>query len=170
MEILSILYQYRGLCFNSIPKKMNKSPQLVFKTLKKLLDKKIIYKKENVYFIEDEFLKLFEKVLKEYLLNFRLKDNYNLINLIKYYFKPIEFYFFGSFLKGIETKKSDIDFYIISNKKNKKEILKKIQLTTKRKVDIKILNEKEQENNKQFKDLYIEIKKNDLENSINLLF
>jgi predicted nucleotidyltransferase len=133
MEIICELYR-KNFSLSELSKQMNKSSQLLFKTLKKMTN--IVNKENNTYFLKENFLKIFEKVIKKYFLEYRLGGNILIIEAVKKYYKPKEMYLFGSYVKGTYNKKSDIDIYVISDVENEKEIFKKINNSFKIKIQI----------------------------------
>jgi predicted nucleotidyltransferase len=133
MEIICELY-CKNFSLSELSKQMNKSSQLLFKTLKKMIG--IVNKENNVYFLDENFLKTFKKVIKNFFLEYRLRDNILIIEAVKKYYKPKEMYLFGSYVKGTYNEESDIDIYVISDVENEKEVFEKINNSFKTKIQI----------------------------------
>lgn len=159
MSIIVSLY-YEPLPLSGIYKKLNKSPQLVFKTIKSI---PIITKKNSIYYLEENFKETHKKFIETYILEKNLGKYYIILDLIKKYYEPKEMILFGSYAKGTFNKTSDIDIYVISDVNQSKNLELRRKLSEEFKKEIQIICVKPKNHLTQkdkYKDLYKEITKN----------
>lgn len=133
-KILSLFSTSPGSRLNrkTIQEKTNINNIILDKTLNQLVNFKFLIREKNFFslnfknedtkkiigLLSENYNKLKQLPLKEYFMILDIKEEFSKIKKIN------EIYLFGSYAKLIFKKTSDIDFAIISNEINKKEINK----------------------------------------------
>jgi predicted nucleotidyltransferase len=153
LKILSCIYTYNRVHNSEISRLVKIKPQNVLKIIKELREKEVLESrtigKSIEYTLSNKYLKyvgLFEEIRKEQLLksSFVLKKVYNEFFRIKDKLDAV--YLIGSYVRGTQTKKSDMDLIIITDKKlSFKELERKILLLEKIKLHLQIFTNKQYE-------------------------
>jgi len=149
-KLIKVIFEdpERRFHIRELARETKSHPNTVTKIVNNLAKENIVNKKKNIHEVEIS-LKLESKEYKKKKILFNLNSIYNseiLEELLEFYNKPRGIVLFGSYLRGEDSKESDIDFVVITNNKNKPNV-EKYEKRLKRKIHVLNVGEKEKISN-----------------------